>query len=88
MVCHGFGILFAVGIKLKERRKQESMPRGEAGDEQACVADERKSPASKDVEQNSEARRGKRSGLITAMLRHYMTCSELRLGSVRKERSR
>jgi hypothetical protein len=74
--------------KLRERRKEENMPRGEAGDEQACVAHQRKSPASKDVEQNSEARRGKRSGLITAMLRHYMICSELTRGSVPKEGSR
>jgi hypothetical protein len=64
------------------------MPRREIQNEQEHVAIGRKSLRRKDDEQESEAKRENRIGLITAILRHYITCLESKRGSVHQERSR
>jgi hypothetical protein len=64
------------------------MPKGKNLNEPERVNDERESTGQKDAKQGGEAKRGNRTGLVTAMLRHYATCLELKLGGVCTERSR
>jgi len=64
------------------------MPRGDILNEEEPMIDERESTKRKDAKQSAEAKTGNRSGLVTAMLRHYATCLELKLGAVCTERSR
>ena len=64
------------------------MPRGDILNEQEPMIDERDSGGRKDVEQRAEAKTGNRTGLVTAMLRHYAVFLELKLGAVCTERSR
>jgi hypothetical protein len=73
---------------LKERKEQETMPKGKNLNEPERVNDERESTGKKDAKQGAEAKRGNRTGLVTAMLRHYATCLELKLGGVCTERNR
>jgi hypothetical protein len=63
------------------------MPRGDILNEQEPMMDETEKKR-KDAKQSAEAKRGNRTGLVTAMLRHYATCLELKLGAVCTERSR
>jgi hypothetical protein len=63
------------------------MPRGDILIEQEPMMDETERKR-KDAKQSAEAKRGNRTGLVTAMLRHYATCLELKLGAVCTERSR
>ncbi|MGD8512743.1 MAG: hypothetical protein PVG85_02235 [Deltaproteobacteria bacterium] len=63
------------------------MPRGDILNEQEPMMDETERKR-KDAKQSAEAKRGNRTGLVTAMLRHYATCLELKLGAVCTERSR
>jgi hypothetical protein len=64
------------------------MPKGKNLNEPECVNDKRESTRRKEVKQSAEAKRGNRTGLVTAMLRHYATCLELKLGGVCTARSR
>jgi hypothetical protein len=61
------------------------MPEGEILNERESVVDERESARRRDAEQNSEAKRGNRTGLVTAILRHHATCLQLKLGGGCKE---
>lgn len=72
------------GNKPDRLRHEEwgTMPKGNALNEQERLADER------EHEKKGEAKRGTRTGLVTAILRHYATCSDLKLGGVCKERHR
>jgi hypothetical protein len=63
------------------------MPKGDILNEQEPMMDETERTR-KDAKQSAEAKRGNRTGLVTAMLRHYATCLELKLGAVCTERSR
>jgi hypothetical protein len=64
------------------------MPNGEILKEQGPMIDERESTRRKDAQESAEAKRGNRTGLVTAMLRPYATFLELKLGAVCTERSR
>ncbi len=64
------------------------MPKGKNLNEPERVNDERESTRRTEVKQSAEAKRGNTTGLVTAMLRHYATCLELKLGGVCTERSR
>jgi len=74
--------------RLKERKEQETMPKAKNLNEPERVIDERESTRRNEARQSVEAKRGNRTGLVTAMLRHYATCLELKLGGVCTERSR
>lgn len=64
------------------------MPKGETLKEHEPMIDETQSARGKDAQQSAEAKRGNRTGLVTAMLHHYATCLELKLGVVCTGRSR
>ena len=64
------------------------MPKGQILKEQEPMIDETESTRRKDAKQSAEAKRGSRTGLVTAMLRHYAIFLELKLGAVCTERSR
>ena len=64
------------------------MPKGKNLNEQECLNNERESIGRKEATQSAEAKRGNRIGLVTAMLHHYATCLELKLGDVCTEISR
>ena len=94
-----YGIMTFIGLALlwhlvcsleilKERKEQETMPIGKNLNEPEPVNDEREGTGKKDTRQSGEEKRGNRTGLVTAMLRHYATCLELKLGGVCTERSR
>ena len=64
------------------------MPKGQSLKEQEPMIDETESTRRKDAKQSAEAKRGNRTGLVTAMLRHYAIFLELKLGAVCTDRSR
>lgn len=64
------------------------MPKGKNLNEPERVIDEGESTRRKEARHSAEAKRGNRTGLVTAMLRHYATCLELKLGDICTERSR
>jgi hypothetical protein len=63
------------------------MPKGDMLNEQKPMIDETESTR-EDAKQSAEAKTGNRTGLVTAMLRHYAIFLELKLGAVCTERSR